>query len=1563
MGTPLTSLGTSQSPPLSSQLTPDAVDASQTGDEISRRPAAGIAEDDKVCWMEPAEPAPLAGHGNGGANSPFAPTGALVCVAQLIDNERAANASDAAGGRAAALHGGDRKLQIQQWLKGSPDAETIHAALTGKSPLGTLTSTEQRELIDRSLPNWDLQRLVRNDPALKIMFGERLAASAARLLQQPPAPGQDRRAQAKGNAVSMLSELGEDKAALAKALQGLTPEQGALFVQALGNEPNVSRLRCEVLAALNAAAPSPTTSAIVQNIYAQTLVTNVAEMPMGPNPSSFRHELAWALAREWHPGADAAMVRKRDAEATRLEGLMSNSLPGRPSTGQKLFFMGTLDQRVAALEAVRSLPPIPAGAFQDWNGEPASHPAVAKALAEHIVSPEHGDWEAEVRRFTGIVQIEQGRELLYGKPGSGVPPQALAQAREVLLNHPEITAETLRNPPQPSIRGGKNPWFVSSAWCNPAVIAPIARANAASITSDAPMPMGPGKNVDNFVGRAMNAEFKLPSGLTEEQVESGLAAGTVSYYAAGRDAESIDRISGKIREIGGDNPEVTLVPVTYSSDASGAVQLPLFRVRTAEGDKFVDNRGAAYDNFDHWRTANKLPPGVVFYPEGGHNGAELVSQYTPKTPDTAGEKVATAFDYAALAGGTIAGVAIVVGTGGAALAVVGTGAAIWGVARGGQELWERHDVGLSINPFADGEARSVWLGLAANATGVGAFASEMKLLQLAKSGRALSQGAASVIGGMRVGANIFNAAAVANEAINLARNWDRMTPEERARVGLNLAFSAVTTAIAARGARSFGELIDPRAAARAATEAHSAALAARPTAVQGNPKPEVKQTTGMPGIMPRRSVANENRTTLPNPRSPEPANQNQTPQTVAKTVAVAAGAERHKPTRIDANKPQAMARPGGPKPPRGGQGEHPTVPGRPSGLKGPKPSGTSSHDHIRAGEPEEGSAGRLEQALATITRLEANRNSAAVPDGNFYLAYSNNLRDLSLAIQMGEKNLSAAASGKGSDALRHALQKAQNEYKARVEWLKTEAETARRDLVRLYREAGGKLPATAEVTQKQIIINAYNQAITGTDTPKFPASSGPKRPEDDSDLSEPTSVRERPNADDQQPGRLGDLVSSVENTLKARNVSPKGIEAYGRLISNESFNRLDFEAQQAILWEVETHRDVKVITELTRLAERGWFQEASHSDQRRSAALIAFASEHVGDPTIIDNTIDAILSDGARLRWRTLADNIYAEYRESSDTIVINSNYFEKAVTITQERELVRTLIHEVCHFIHKDKPEATYRYFMAEYRAFYVSVLGATGIRPSGLECFEWAMHLLTSNAYAAIGRAARSNSPDSRLIIEFVARIRGDDPQTATLDSVRDESTLSANTVYHDGPEPETPSRPDPNVLNNAVDPNVLTNDIRQRQPAPLRVNRAYIEQLGSSAEYNAIGLNRLLDAMSRAEQTSSLGPDYYNLFEPLAQRLIGLHKAVKWLRRVNTPALMPVAQAREVLDSRIAAWQRVYEQAYNKLQKAVDPHNLRKTPGGEDEAMVMVHVKVLEAHGRVEQYLSEQGEAKTK
>jgi hypothetical protein len=232
--------------------------------------------------------------------------------------------------------------------------------------------------------------------------------------------------------------------------------------------------------------------------------------------------------------------------------------------------------------------------------------------------------------------------------------------------------------------------------------------------------------------------------------------------------------------------------------------------------------------------------------------------------------------------------------------------------------------------------------------------------------------------------------------------------------------------------------------------------------------------------------------------------------------------------------------------------------------------------------------------------------------------------------------------------------------------------------------------------------------------------------------------------------------------------------------------------------------DALAITNLGRLLQRPWFRNAFPENQRLSENLVVYLSQHsTGDATIINHSLDVVLSDGnLKLVWE---DGILAPAYEGAikpvpgqpSVLKISKAYGGEK----QMQHLVETLAHEICHFVNNDRVGKSYRYFMAEYRAWYVGQKAMRGHAPSPRECWGRARYLVISETagYAEIGAAFRDmNSGESKKIVEFIARIRGDDPAKATIESVLDEKKLSLSETQA-GLSPEKANPDDPNILDN--------------------------------------------------------------------------------------------------------------------------------------------------------------------
>jgi hypothetical protein len=254
--------------------------------------------------------------------------------------------------------------------------------------------------------------------------------------------------------------------------------------------------------------------------------------------------------------------------------------------------------------------------------------------------------------------------------------------------------------------------------------------------------------------------------------------------------------------------------------------------------------------------------------------------------------------------------------------------------------------------------------------------------------------------------------------------------------------------------------------------------------------------------------------------------------------------------------------------------------------------------------------------------------------------------------------------------------------------------------------------------------------------------------------------------------------------------NPAAAAAYDRLLHDDKYRSLGPDARFAILSQVKNYPDARSIANLERLAGRDWFRGDSLANQQRDAKMIAFTSQdQTGDTVINNNTLKHVLGDGnLDIKWAAISappgtvtygeqsDNHFLFWKTGS-TITLNQNFIAAgngpltgnltAVKLISED----TLSHEVNHDLNHDENNASYRYFMAEYRAWYVGREAALGHPPSQQDCYARAQFLVTSTqgAYASIGDAFRnSHSGDSKDIVRFMAKILGQDPARATPQSV---------------------------------------------------------------------------------------------------------------------------------------------------------------------------------------------------
>jgi hypothetical protein len=362
-----------------------------------------------------------------------------------------------------------------------------------------------------------------------------------------------------------------------------------------------------------------------------------------------------------------------------------------------------------------------------FHALPSMQQHMARALAREWYPDNPIKRIAETTRLAGILAVAQGQQLLFGSgDDDNIPLDARVNALAIIRVDSSITAATLTKTADP--------------WTSIVIVGPLAQANTRrflALHGGAPQTLR-GANLDNTVGYAMGFRPAVLPGVSPafRQIKGASAASTCGP------AQPVQAVVDQIRQLGGADPQVTVLPIEYSSSRNGPVRLPLFRVRTANGDRYVDNTGRSYSSLQDWKEHNQLPPGIVVFPDqgqltaGADGGVKLDSAERPATPDTEGKRVKGSADDA-LVGGIIAGGALIIGTDGRPMpfvagVVVGSGA--WQAHTTSSELLDCSPHGQSINPSQDPSTRGLWISLGPDTAAIGAFASEAALARIASTG-------------------------------------------------------------------------------------------------------------------------------------------------------------------------------------------------------------------------------------------------------------------------------------------------------------------------------------------------------------------------------------------------------------------------------------------------------------------------------------------------------------------------------------------------------------------------------------------------------------------------------------------------------------------------------------------------------------------------------------------------------------------------------------------------------------------------------------------------------------
>lgn len=275
--------------------------------------------------------------------------------------------------------------------------------------------------------------------------------------------------------------------------------------------------------------------------------------------------------------------------------------------------------------------------------------------------------------------------------------------------------------------------------------------------------------------------------------------------------------SAQIATWGGVGARVTTLPILLEGKDGAKATLAVYRVERASGGvSWVDHQGRWYSSWENWKSTNKLPEGKMTYPKNGNlvPGKGCVADpETSKTPASSFWSQARGYaDKAAMVGGVALGVAAIVGTGGAIVPIAGAVMMAYGAYRSADALVDLGTHKQSLNPIKSAEARGAWIGLGSSVVGLGAMGATMRAgTILATQGAQAGASAANVAAHLQVASQLTNTVGIADLGYNVTKNWNHLSPKERAMALSQIVFWAGMTAHSANKSGGFRNLYDARA--------------------------------------------------------------------------------------------------------------------------------------------------------------------------------------------------------------------------------------------------------------------------------------------------------------------------------------------------------------------------------------------------------------------------------------------------------------------------------------------------------------------------------------------------------------------------------------------------------------------------------------------------------------------------------------------------------------------------------------------------------------------------------
>ncbi len=272
----------------------------------------------------------------------------------------------------------------------------------------------------------------------------------------------------------------------------------------------------------------------------------------------------------------------------------------------------------------------------------------------------------------------------------------------------------------------------------------------------------------------------------------------------------------------------------------------------------------------------------------------------------------------------------------------------------------------------------------------------------------------------------------------------------------------------------------------------------------------------------------------------------------------------------------------------------------------------------------------------------------------------------------------------------------------------------------------------------------------------------------------------------------------VSDGLKGAKADPKYADSVKTLLASPKFQAMSAAEKTAVLSQVKNYPDARSVGNIEKLIKKDWYGKQDLADKQRSLKTVGYLSQYDGgDRAVVDNTLEKFVGEKSdyKMEWKTYPSGTGSTtFGEAADkTLWLNRGLIDgnndKLVENHNTKHLVlHTAAHEVNHLQNGDKVAKTYKYFEAEYRAWYVGFKAENGRPPTNKEAMNQriAWQLNPTSFYGKYATEALKDPKEAAKFHDLLSKMSGQKVDASNWEAVSKSDPSTWPTASGNAPVP---------------------------------------------------------------------------------------------------------------------------------------------------------------------------------